>query len=91
MQLLPEVGFLRLSQILGQKAISAEQAAHNKAAGRRGRRQRDAQPGLLNISSTKWWQGIARGTFPRPIKLGRSSLWRVEDIRALIEQLGRKA
>jgi prophage regulatory protein len=42
--------------------------------------------GLIPISKSSWYAGIAAGEYPRPIKFGRTSLWRVEDIRALIER-----
>lgn len=42
---------------------------------------------IIPVSRSSWWLGIASGRFPKPIKLGpRTSAWRVEDIRALIEQ-----
>jgi predicted DNA-binding transcriptional regulator AlpA len=43
--------------------------------------------GCIPVSRSSWWAGVASGRFPKPIKLGpRTSAWRVEDIRALIEQ-----
>ncbi len=40
----------------------------------------------LPISKSTWWAGIKEGRFPQPVKLGpRTTAWRVEDIRALIE------
>jgi len=37
------------------------------------------------VSKSLWWQGIAEGRYPAPVKLSaRCSAWRVEDIRALI-------
>lgn len=40
---------------------------------------------VMGIGKTTWWVGVKRGRFPRPVKLGpRTSVWRVEDIRALI-------
>ena len=42
---------------------------------------------LIPISKSAWWAGIKEGRFPKPIKLGlRTTAWRVEDIRALIEE-----
>ena len=44
---------------------------------------------IIPISRSAWYQGIADGKFPKPIKLGpRSSAWRVEDIRELINKVG---
>ena len=40
----------------------------------------------IPISKSSWWAGIAAGRYPKPVKLGpRTTAWRVEDIRALIE------
>jgi prophage regulatory protein len=42
--------------------------------------------GPLPISRSSWWAGVRAGRFPKPVKLGpRTTVWRVEDIRALIE------
>ena len=43
--------------------------------------------GPIPISKSTWWAGVRSGRYPSPIKLGpRLTAWRVEDIRALIEQ-----
>ncbi len=40
---------------------------------------------VIGIGRTSWWNGIKKGRYPKAIKLGaRTSVWRVEDIRALI-------
>jgi len=42
---------------------------------------------VFPVSRTTWWNGVASGRYPKPVKLGpRISAWRVEWIRALIEQ-----
>jgi prophage regulatory protein len=42
--------------------------------------------GPIPVSRSTWWAGVKTGRFPRPFKLGpRITVWRVEDIRALIE------
>ena len=44
---------------------------------------------LIPVSNSSWWNGVRDGRYPPPIKLGpRTTAWRVEDIRALIESLG---
>jgi prophage regulatory protein len=46
-----------------------------------------APNGPIPVSKSTWWSGIRVGRFPRPVKLGpRTTAWRVEDIRRLIEQ-----
>ena len=58
MHQIPEVGFLRLPQVLA----------------------------VFPVSKSAWWAGVRRGTYPKPFKLGlRTTAWRAEDIRALIE------
>jgi prophage regulatory protein len=42
---------------------------------------------IFPIGRSTWWQGVKDGKFPKPIKLGkRTTAWRVEDIKALIEK-----
>lgn len=66
---LPETGYLRLTQILGDRK------AHPPV------------PPLIPIGKSTWWEGVKTGRFPKPTKLGpRITVWRVEDIRRLIEQ-----
>jgi len=47
---------------------------------------------FVPVSKTAWYEGIQSGAYPKPVKLGpRTAAYRVEDIRALIEQLGAQA
>ncbi|MEQ8557744.1 MAG: AlpA family phage regulatory protein [Henriciella sp.] len=42
--------------------------------------------GPIPVSKSTWWAGVKDGRFPKPMKLGaRVTVWRVEDIRELIE------
>ena len=67
MNQLPEVGFLRLNQILGDRKAVPPIAP------------------LVPVSKTTWWEGVKAGRFPPALKLGpRVTVWRVEDIRALV-------
>lgn len=46
-----------------------------------------APDGPIPVSKSTWWEGVRNGRFPKPIKLGpRTTAWRVEDIRRLIEE-----
>jgi prophage regulatory protein len=48
-----------------------------------------APVGPIPVSKSTWWAGVKTGRFPKPVKLGpRITAWRVEDIRALIEEPG---
>ena len=43
--------------------------------------------GYLPISTSAWWQGVAEGKYPQPIKLGpKTTCWRESDILALISR-----
>ena len=42
---------------------------------------------VIPISKSSLYDGIRKGIYPAPVKLSeRTSAWRVEDIRALIEK-----
>jgi predicted DNA-binding transcriptional regulator AlpA len=48
-------------------------------------------PAVIPVSKSTWWNGIKEGRFPQSVKLGpRTTAWRVEDIRQLIESAGEK-
>ncbi|MFK7890453.1 MAG: helix-turn-helix transcriptional regulator [Granulosicoccus sp.] len=41
---------------------------------------------LIPVSKSSWWEGVKQGHYPPPIKLAsRTTVWRVADIRQLIE------
>lgn len=41
---------------------------------------------VVPVCKSAWWQGVKDGKFPQPVKLGpRTTVWKVADIRALIE------
>jgi len=42
---------------------------------------------VFPVSKSTWWAGVKSGCYPQPVKLSkRTTAWRVEEIRALIEQ-----
>ena len=66
MHQLPESGFLRLPQIIGDKKRGI--------------------PPVVPVSKTAWWDGVKTDRYPKPVKLGpRTTAWRVDDIRRLID------
>lgn len=67
MAYLPETGFVRLVQIIGNPKADPP------------------IPAIIPVKKSCWWEGVRSGRFPKPLKLGpRVTVWRVEDIRALI-------
>ena len=71
---LPETGYLRLAQIVGNPKSDPP------------------IPALIPISKASVWRAVKDGRFPKPVKLGpKTTAWRVEDIRALIESFEKDA
>jgi prophage regulatory protein len=67
MNQLPETGFLRLPQIIGNTKSTPP------------------TPPIIPVKKSCWWAGVKSGRFPKPVRFGkRLTVWRVEDIRALI-------
>ena len=46
-----------------------------------------APRGPIPVSRSTFYARVATGAFPPPVKVGRMSLWAVEDIDALIARL----
>jgi len=70
----PEAGYLRLPQIIGNP------------------KAKPPIPAVIPVSRSTWWAGVKSGRYPQPVRtLGRRiTAWRVEDIRALIENPGER-
>lgn len=67
---LPETGYLRLKQIIGDS------------------KAKPPIPAIIPVSKSSWYAGVKSGIYPKPVKLSlRSSAWKVESIRKLIEEL----
>jgi predicted DNA-binding transcriptional regulator AlpA len=46
---------------------------------------------LIPVGKTSWWNGVKAGKYPKSVKLGpKTTAWRVEDIRQLIEDYSAK-
>ena len=44
---------------------------------------------LIPVSKSSWWAGVKSGLYPSSVKIGpRTTAWRVEEVKALIERLG---
>ena len=45
---------------------------------------------FIPVSRSSWWDGVRTGRFPKPFKLGeRTTVWKVSDILALINDGGK--
>lgn len=46
---------------------------------------------VFPVCTTAWWNGVKSGKYPQSVKLSpRTTAWRVEDIKALIESYNKK-
>lgn len=112
---LPETGYLRIADILGEDEITEAQAAENRrrnkeaevralAKGRVDRHgnaiyarrpttPRRGKPAIIPVSKSTWWAGVKCNRYPKPYKsLGpRITVWRVEDIVALLQAIDRES
>ena len=42
---------------------------------------------VIPVSKTTWWNGVRDGRFPKPIRNGRMTFWKSEDIESFIDTL----
>lgn len=80
--------FVRLVDLLGQKGVTSEEAENNRARGSGPRRPRPDKVGLIRIGRTSWFELVKSGVLPKPIKLGRASLWNVHDVLQALQRQG---
>jgi prophage regulatory protein len=68
MNQLPESGFWRSRQIIGDKKAGI--------------------PPLIPVCRSAWWNGVKAGRYPAGVKLSPGvTVWRVEEIKALIASI----
>ncbi len=69
MHTLHETGYLRLRHIIGNSKANPP------------------IPAIIPVSKSTWWAGVKSGRYPQPVRtLGpRITVWRISDIRTLIE------
>ena len=41
---------------------------------------------VMPISKSKFWLMVQKGGFPKPIKIGRSSFWTIEQVQSFIKE-----
>ncbi len=88
MNQLPQSGFLRLPQIIGQDEVTQEQAAANIKRKKGPKKPRPQINPLIPVCKSSWWAGVKSGRYPASVKLGlRKTAWHVEDIRKLIAEV----
>jgi len=44
---------------------------------------------IVPVGKSSWWAGVKSGKYPPAYKLGpKTTVWKVEDIRTLLDQIG---
>jgi predicted DNA-binding transcriptional regulator AlpA len=70
----------------GMKKTASRQILENSLASNLGFMRLPQVLAVYPVGKSTWWAGVKAGRFPKPVKLGpRTTAWRLEDIRALIE------
>ena len=46
---------------------------------------------VMPISKSKFWLMVQKGEFPKPIKIGRSSFWTIEQVQTFIGERTRQS
>ena len=41
---------------------------------------------VMPISKSKFWLMVQKGEFPKPIKIGRSSFWTIDQVQSFIRE-----
>ena len=83
---LPETGYIRQAQLIGEASITPEQARANKLAGKGPRRARAGSAAIIPWSSATLWRKVKSREFVAPVKLSEGvTAWRVEAVRAWID------
>ncbi|QKM62668.1 hypothetical protein DCO16_06120 [Polynucleobacter antarcticus] len=41
---------------------------------------------VMPISKSKFWLMVQKGEFPKPIKIGRSSFWTIDQVQGFIRE-----
>jgi len=41
---------------------------------------------VMPVSKSKFWLMVQKGEFPKPIKIGRSSFWTIEQVQAYLRE-----
>jgi len=45
-------------------------------------------PPIIPISKSSWWDGVKKGKYPQPTKIGDNiTVWRSDDIQQLVDRL----
>jgi len=46
---------------------------------------------VMPVSKSKFWLMVQKGEFPKPIKIGRSSFWTIEQVHGFIRERSKQS
>ncbi|MDH6249653.1 prophage regulatory protein [Polynucleobacter sphagniphilus] len=46
---------------------------------------------VMPVSKSKFWLMVQKGEFPKPIKIGRSSFWTIDQVQRFIQERARQS
>lgn len=46
---------------------------------------------VMPVSKSKFWLMVQKGEFPKPIKIGRSSFWTIEQVQTFIRERAKQS
>jgi len=46
---------------------------------------------VMPISKSKFWLMVQKGEFPKPIKIGRSSFWTIDQVQTFIRERSKQS
>jgi prophage regulatory protein len=44
---------------------------------------------VIPVSKSTWWMGVKNGKYPKSVKHGGATFWKVDDINNLIESIAK--
>lgn len=85
--------YYRLSQIIGQRGVTEEEAARNRERGKGRKTPCPAIEPKLPISKSSWWSGVQRGVYPKPCRAFGPGIavWKADEIDRLLHEAGQPA
>lgn len=78
--------FLRINVLANSPAIPEKTVTDKKTGKKRVIKAKPAKQGIIGFSAKHIYHLIANNQFPKPIKIGRASLWRLSDINNWFKQ-----
>ena len=91
---LPKIGFVRIRDLCSTRGRTGQTRTYTDKDGNTRTYhtgQQEPRQGIIGVGQTTIYEWVKQGRFPAPIKLSPTvSVWRVEDIRAWMDEQSQK-